>query len=712
MIFKGDLSRYHPADILMFLSHLNSNGILSIVHNDRSITVSFMDGKVVDAYSERADDKVLRIFFFKKFINDDQLRRLSQLKQETGMSVSLILDELKIGKPPAIREILESGIKEAILEYFLLDRGSFNFTDVVIDVDPDARVFDCQGLALGTATKMDEWREIERNLFSLESRVYPSPVIADDTGLTDLEKSVIEMADHNRSIRNVVQIMPCLSHTGLKIVEDLYKRRLIRLIPPVEAILQQSDEATQDELFLEFKRAFKKIVSTTDTRGKLTALTAFCKSYFDQILILSAKELQVLQCKLIFKGGDGTIQQSTPSPPDKRIDQDPGFHAVHKSGISFIGSSYDSPLLNGIIDLPETGECAIIPVGKHQDTTIMLYVVTAGEQHGLGAFHYLELLSWLFSPSGLKMSGTAVAAGTERESGSPTTAEKKSQPPVAGRSPILQLVEKIEELPPLPSMVFQILDLMADPEFSMDKLERLIGQDQSLVANLIKVSNSVLYGGVGDVHSLREALTRLGSRTIKSLVLITSTRTFFPETKSGLGILSRLLWHHSVESGLAAQSVATMIRYGDPEEAFVGGILHDIGKLVVLLQLPDKYRQIQARSKSEKINELEIESELLGFDHTMIGEMLMKKWKMPSHLKDCVQLHHQVRIVDSGNLLVPIVAYGNCLSHANSVHAEINQINYPAETDYLVERLKMTDDQVSTLNKELHESFQNNNIFD
>jgi HD-like signal output (HDOD) protein len=128
--------------------------------------------------------------------------------------------------------------------------------------------------------------------------------------------------------------------------------------------------------------------------------------------------------------------------------------------------------------------------------------------------------------------------------------------------------------------------------------------------------------------------------------------------------------------------------------------------------LPDKYRQIQTLCRSESANELDIESELLGFDHTTIGEMLMKKWKMPPHLKDCVQLHHQVRILDSDNLLVPAVAYGNCLSHAFSIHAEINQIRHPSETDYLIERLRLTGNQVETLQKQVTEMFQSNDAFD
>ncbi len=583
---------------------------------------------------------------------------------------------------------------------------------MVIDVDPDVKALDGQGIAIGIASQIDEWREIERNLFSLESRIYTAPAITDGSKLTDLEKSILGMADHKRSVRTVVQMMPCLSHTGLKVIGDLYKRRLIRLIPPIESILQRSDEANQDELLLDFKRAFKKILSTNDIRERLSALTAFCKNYFEQILVLGVKEPRILHCKLITVGEDGKVLQKTPSPPEERIETDKGLHTVYKSGVSYLGNVYHSAVLEGILDLPQKGECAIIPVGKHQDITIMLYVVSAGEQNGLGAFHYLGMLSWLFSPAAQKQSEENLTAGTTGVNGMTGTRKDPSLSPEAGRSPILQLVEKVEELPPLPSIVFQVLDLLADPEFSMHDLERFIGRDQSLVANLIKVSNSVLYGGIGEVLSLREALTRLGSRTIKSLVLITSTRNFFPETKSDLGILSRVLWHHSVECGLAAQRVANMIRYHDPEEAFVGGVLHDIGKLVVLLKMPDKYRQIQTMAKAGDTDERDKESEVLGFDHTMIGEMLMKKWKMPSHLKDCVQLHHHVEIVDPENLLVPVVAYGNCLSHAYSFHAEINQIKHPAETDYLVKRLKLTEDQVGALKKELTESFQNNDVFD
>jgi hypothetical protein len=95
---------------------------------------------------------------------------------------------------------------------------------------------------------------------------------------------------------------------------------------------------------------------------------------------------------------DGTIQQKTIEHPLRRLDQDQGFYAVCRSGVGFFGKVYDSNLLNGLIDFPPGGECAIIPIGTQKDMAIMLYVATGNEQHGLNAFHYLELLSWLLNP--------------------------------------------------------------------------------------------------------------------------------------------------------------------------------------------------------------------------------------------------------------------------------------------------------------------------
>ena len=442
------------------------------------------------------------------------------------------------------------------------------------------------------------------------------------------------------------------------------------------------------------------------------AYTNFCKNHFEQILILTARDLHILQCIVLTVKKDGTIQQKTIEHPVKLLDQDQGFYAVYRSGVGFLGKAYDSDLLKDFLDFLPGGECAIIPIRTQRNVDVMLYVASGSERHGLNAFHYLELLSWLINPPSEKPKAPGQAAGSVIAIKGSQAAAAKPPAPTANLDPISKLIEKIEDLPPLPSSVFRILDLMANPEFFMNRLEKLVGQDQALVAKLIKVSNSVLYGGTGEVGSLREALTRLGTRTVKSLVITTSTRILFPKTSSDMGALNQALWEHSVECGLAAQCVAGKIRYSDPEEAFVAGVLHDIGKLLLLLRFADQYLKIAEMSKSEDANALDLESQLLGFDHTMVGEKLMLKWGMPSNLTDCVRLHHRFRDADADGSLVSIVAYGNCLSHAYSVHAEINQAKYLADMDFLAARLHLTDVQVAALQKEVTATFQSVNLFD
>ncbi len=218
MIFKGEVSRYQPADILTFLSHLGSNGVLSIIHDDQTLTITLREGRLVGAHSLLADEKILRIFLFKKFINETQLSRLNQLKQETGMSVREIVDALKIEINPAIRHVFEIGIKEVLWEYFLLEHGEFNFTEVVVDVDPKSPSFDCRAFSMEIAAQIENWRDVEKKLFSLESRIYPTATAIEGRSWRDLEKVLINLTTENPTVRELIRLAPFSSYQALKVL--------------------------------------------------------------------------------------------------------------------------------------------------------------------------------------------------------------------------------------------------------------------------------------------------------------------------------------------------------------------------------------------------------------------------------------------------------------------------------------------------------------
>ena len=116
--------------------------------------------------------------------------------------------------------------------------------------------------------------------------------------------------------------------------------------------------------------------------------------------------------------------------------------------------------------------------------------------------------------------------------------------------------------------------MLSDPEISLEDVEAVIAKDQALVARIIKVSNSALYGGLQQVASLRQALARLGAKTSKSLVLAASARGYFVKQHQGVQVYGRMLWQHAVECGIAARRVAAAVAYEDPEQAFISGILH------------------------------------------------------------------------------------------------------------------------------------------
>jgi HD-like signal output (HDOD) protein len=267
-------------------------------------------------------------------------------------------------------------------------------------------------------------------------------------------------------------------------------------------------------------------------------------------------------------------------------------------------------------------------------------------------------------------------------------------------------VSKIDELPPLPSIVTRALEMLSNPDVDNKAVEEVIGKDQSLVSKLIKISNSSLYGGLKRVESLQQALARLGAKTTKSLVLSTSMQTYFFKRNSGLQTWGQFLWQHAAECGLAARRIALAAGYDDPEKAFVGGVLHDIGKLVLLLVSADSYRQIQNLKKRDSLTDHEAEGKVIGTNHMEIGELLMEKWKMPESAKVCVKFHHHVEDAGTAMPLSAIVAYANHLSHLHGTQLQWFVADPEAISSALVDQLKLSHDVNAALVESVTADFQ------
>lgn len=199
-------------------------------------------------------------------------------------------------------------------------------------------------------------------------------------------------------------------------------------------------------------------------------------------------------------------------------------------------------------------------------------------------------------------------------------------------------------MPALPSMIGKLLAALDDPTLSADELCKIILSDTSLSAKILKMANSVFYYRMEPVATVKVAAVRLGHKTIDSLVLTVWTQTFktFPVKGDELGMITDLL-AHGTATAVGANLLIQRINPGLAEETYIAGLLHDIGQLALICQLGRSYEtDILTRAMGEQRDVRAVETEILGFDHAMLGARLLQSWNIPAMAVHAAAEHHGV----------------------------------------------------------------------
>ena len=224
-----------------------------------------------------------------------------------------------------------------------------------------------------------------------------------------------------------------------------------------------------------------------------------------------------------------------------------------------------------------------------------------------------------------------------------------------------KVIATVGDLPASPVIITTLMSLTADVNTEVDKISQALLADQSLTARLLKLSNSSFYGRAKEVRTIREAVVILGFKTLRSLVIAASTHSLYQNTSHD-GIENKL-WEHTLATAVASRLIARSLPCPLIEEAFIAGLLHDIGKLVLLEKIPDDYRKVIARVERTQGRFVEVERELLGFTHPEVGLMLLHKWSFPTMLADAVIHHHDPEPTGNDSVtLAHIVNLGNHLA--------------------------------------------------
>ena len=204
------------------------------------------------------------------------------------------------------------------------------------------------------------------------------------------------------------------------------------------------------------------------------------------------------------------------------------------------------------------------------------------------------------------------------------------------------IVTRLRNIPSLPLLYNELTDALQKPGTSLSLLEQIIERDVAMATKVLQLANSAFIGVRGQVSSLLQAVALIGTEAIRTLAL--SMHVFSRlESDSKAAPYITALWNHSVEVASLARQIATAEGQdrGTIEQCFSAGLLHDVGKAVLLAEMPKDYRQILADPDMKSKTLVALEIEHLGCTHAQIGAYLMSIWGLPAPLVVAVALHHQ-----------------------------------------------------------------------
>lgn len=222
-------------------------------------------------------------------------------------------------------------------------------------------------------------------------------------------------------------------------------------------------------------------------------------------------------------------------------------------------------------------------------------------------------------------------------------------------------LQRLKKVPTLPRLLERILGALDDPEVDLSYLAELIEVDQALVSQLLRVANSAFYATEGATTRIDAALMKLGAAVTRSVIL--TTAVLDPKSVRLPGF-----WEHSLGCAVAAGALAKVTRAAEPEVVVAAGLMHDLGKVALFQVAPDAFEHCVARAMAEERSLREVESEVLGADHSEIASWFLAGWNFPPRLANPILHHHsparasaakaETAIVHVANTVVRAIGFG------------------------------------------------------
>ncbi len=194
------------------------------------------------------------------------------------------------------------------------------------------------------------------------------------------------------------------------------------------------------------------------------------------------------------------------------------------------------------------------------------------------------------------------------------------------------------DLPTIPIVATKVMQMIEMDNITVEDIANVVTTDPAVAARVLKIANSAFYGCQRQIQTISGAIVVLGFNTLRSLVVAASVK----EVYKPFGLTEKMLWDHSLGAALASRIIATATRKANPEEAFLAGLLHDIGKTIMNSLDRDKFQVVMQRCYNEGLFFEEAEESVFTFRHDDVGAMVVKKWNFPESLVTAILNHHRL----------------------------------------------------------------------
>lgn len=263
-------------------------------------------------------------------------------------------------------------------------------------------------------------------------------------------------------------------------------------------------------------------------------------------------------------------------------------------------------------------------------------------------------------------------------------------------------IDKIDNLPTLPTVFAEVDRLCKNPDVGADELSKVIETDPSITLKLLSLANSAFFGFSRKINTVSEAISLLGNKTVQNAVLNISVYEATKDLENSAGLDKKDFWAHSAAVGSVARFICKTMKI-ERDEAFTAGIVHDMGKIILDSLYVEFYKDVLQKVAEAPVTIYDAEDEVIGLTHAKIGQELAEAWNLGPELISAIAYHHEPRRAEGDKQIAHLVHVGDCVarkmgigSGGDTVVPEISEASY--------KELGISSDQLSEWEPEIQEA--------